>query len=409
LPPVTIYWRITPSLASTPEEIVVTDYSRMRLETRAIHVGQDPEPVTGAVVPPIHQASTFHLPDPSQPGDYRYSRVRNPTVDGLEQAVASLEGARWALAFASGMAAITAAMSVLEAGDHVVCTKDVYGTTFGILQRHLSRYGVEHEFVDMVGNEPAGMEAAIRSNTRLVWIETPTNPLLRVIDITRVAEMAHRHGALLAVDNTFASPYFQNPLALGADLVMHSCTKYLGGHSDLVAGALVMNDADLHEQLFQTRRLTGGVLGPFDAWLLLRGMKTLAVRMEAHQRNALDVALYLDGHPLIRRTHFPGLESHPQHGLARRQMRGFGGMVTVELKGGPEAARRFVAALRVFTSAVSLGGVESLAEIPYFLTHQLMQDTDVAIDPATVRLSVGLEHTEDLIADLDQALAASHG
>jgi cystathionine beta-lyase/cystathionine gamma-synthase len=387
----------------------MTDHARMHFETKAIHVGQDPEPVTGAVVPPIHQVSTFHVPDPSQPGDYRYSRVKNPTVYRLEQAMASIEGAQLALAFGSGMAAITAAMSVLQAGDHVLCTRDVYGTTFGILEQHLNRYAVEHNFVDMVGNDMAGIEAAMRSNTRLVWIETPTNPLLKIIDISRMAEMAHGHGALLAVDNTFASPFFQNPLALGADVVMHSATKYLGGHSDLVAGVLVMNDADLYEQLHHTRRLTGGILGPFDAWLLLRGLKTLAVRMEAHQRNASRVAAYLDNHARIHRTHFPGLESHPQHDLARRQMRGFGGMVAVEMKGGPETAERFVAALRVFTSAVSLGGVESLAEMPYFLTHQVMQDTDAAIDPGTVRLSVGLEHAEDLIADLDQALAVSQG
>ncbi|MGD2123136.1 MAG: PLP-dependent aspartate aminotransferase family protein [Gemmatimonadota bacterium] len=386
---------------------MVTDYTRMRFETKAIHLGQDPEPVTGAVVPPIHQASTFHAPDPSQPGDYRYSRVGNPTVARVEAVVAGLEGARFGLAFGSGMAAIAAAMSLLEAGDHVLCTRDVYGTTFGILEQRLNRHGIEHDFVDMVGKTTVEIEAAMRPNTRLVWIETPTNPLLKIIDIRQVAEMAHGQGALLGVDNTFASPYFQSPLALGADLVMHSCTKYLGGHSDLVSGMLVMNDPDLQEELLRTRRLTGGILGPFDAWLLLRGVKTLAIRMEAHQHNASRVAAFLDGHPRIRRTHFPGLESHPQHDLARRQMRGFSGMVTVEMDGGPEAARRFVAALRIFTSAVSLGGVESLAEIPYFLTHQFMQGTDVAIDPATVRLSVGLEHAEDLLADLDQALSAS--
>jgi cystathionine beta-lyase/cystathionine gamma-synthase len=389
------------------EEIIVTDYTRMRFETRAIHVGQEPEPVTGAVVPPIHQVSTFHVPDPSQPGEYRYSRVRNPTVARLEEAVAALEGAPFALAFGSGMAAISAAMSVLQAEDHVLCTRDVYGTTFSILEQHLNRYGIRHDFVDMVGKETASIEAAMLPNTRLVWMETPTNPLLKIVDIARMAELAHGHGALLGVDNTFASPYFQNPLALGADLVMHSCTKYLGGHSDLVAGMLVVNDGLLHEQLLQTRRVTGGILGPFDAWLLLRGVKTLAVRMEAHQRNAFEVARFLDGHPRIRQTHFPGLESHPQHDLARWQMRGFGGMVTVEMEGGHEAAKRFVAALRVFTSAVSLGGVESLAEIPYFLTHRSMQDSDVAIDPATVRLSVGLEHADDLVADLDQALAVT--
>jgi cystathionine beta-lyase/cystathionine gamma-synthase len=381
----------------------------MRLETRAIHVGQEPDPETGAVVPPIHQSSTYHLPDPSQPGEYRYSRVSNPTGAKLEQAVASLEGTRFALAYGSGMAAITAAMSVLEAGGHVLCTQDVYGTTFSLLQQHLNHYGIEHDFVDMAVEDLSGVENAIRPNTRLVWIESPTNPLLKIIDIAQMADLAHRNGALLGVDNTFATPYFQNPVAFGADLVAHSCTKYLGGHSDLVAGVLAMDDADLHDRLFQTRRYTGGVLGPFDAWLLHRGIKTLVVRMEAHQRNAFRVSRFLAGHARIRRAYFPGLEDHPRHDLAREQMRGFGGMVTIEIDGGQEAAKRFVGDLQIFTSAVSLGGVESLAEIPYFLTHQSMQDTNAAIDPGTVRLSVGLEHIEDLIADLDQALATSEG
>jgi cystathionine gamma-synthase len=383
----------------------VTDYTKMHFETKAIHVGQEPDSATGAVVPPIYQVSTFHLPDPSQPGEYRYSRVKNPTVAALEQSVAALEGGRHGLAFGSGMAAIAAAMSTVEAGDHILCTQDVYGSTFSILRQHLNQYRVEHDFIDMVDRDPEAIEAAMRPTTRMVWVETPTNPLLKMIDISRMADIAHRHGAWLGVDNTFASPYFQNPLVLGADLVMHSCTKYLGGHSDLVAGMLVMNDEQLFERLLQTRRFTGGILGPFDAWLLLRGVKTLAVRMEAHQRNAFAVARLLEGHPRVTRTYFPGLESHPQHALAARQMRGFGGMVTIELKGGHEAAKRFVQSLRLFTSAVSLGGVESLAEIPYFLTHKSMQGTEVAIDPATVRLSVGLEHADDLIADLDQALA----
>jgi cystathionine beta-lyase/cystathionine gamma-synthase len=377
----------------------------MRFETRAIHVGQEPDPATGAVVTPIYQVSTFHLPDPSQPGEYRYSRVKNPTVAAFEQAIAALEGGQGALAFGSGMAAIAAALSLVSAGEHVVVTRDVYGSTFSLLREYLSRYQVEHDFVDMVEAAPASVEAAMRPNTRMVWVETPTNPSLKVIDIAQMAEIAHAKGAWMGVDNTFASPYFQNPIALGADLVMHSCTKYLGGHSDLVAGVLVMSE-DLHEPLFKARRFTGGVLSPFDAWLLLRGVKTLAVRMEAHQRNAAAVALFLEGHPRIARVYYPGLESHPQYDLASRQMRGFSGMVTVEVEGGHQAAQSFVRALRVFTSAVSLGGVESLAEIPYYLTHQAMQGTQVAIDPATVRLSIGLEHTDDLIADLDQALAS---
>ena len=383
----------------------MTDHTKMHFETKAIHVGQEPDPATGAVVPPVYQVSTFHLPDPSQPGEYRYSRVKNPTVVGLEQAVAALEGGQHGLAFGSGMAAIAAALSLVQAGDHILCTQDVYGSTFSILRQHLNRYNVEHDFIDMVEGDPATLEEAMRPNTRLVWVETPTNPLLKIIDIAQMADIAHRHEAWLGVDNTFASPYLQTPLALGADLVMHSCTKYLGGHSDLVAGMLVMNDQGLYEQLLQTRRFTGGILGPFDAWLVQRGLKTLAVRMEAHQRHALAVAQFAEDHPCIARTYYPGLQSHPQHALAAIQMRGFGGMVTLELKGGHEAAKQCVQALRLFTSAVSLGGVESLAEIPYFLTHKSMQGTEVAIDPATVRLSVGLEHPDDLIADLDQSLA----
>lgn len=381
----------------------MTDDTKLHFETKAIHAGQEPDPATGAVVTPIYQVSTFRLPDPSQKPEYFYSRLNNPTVVALERVVAALEGGRRALAFGSGMAAITAALSLLRAGDHLLVTQDVYGGTFRLLRDHLSCYGVACDFVDM--GDPAAVETAARPNTRLLWAETPTNPLLKVIDIAHIAGIAHRRGALLGVDNTFASPYFQNPLALGADMVMHSCTKYLGGHSDLVAGMLVTNDA-LYEPLFEARHVTGGILGPFDAWLIQRGVKTLAIRMEAHQRHALAVARFLESHPRVARVLYPGLESHPQHALAARQMRGFSGMVAVEVKGGHAAARRFVQALRLFISAVSLGGVESLAEIPFDMTHDAMQGTALAISPAAIRLSIGLEHADDLIADLDQALAA---
>ena len=381
----------------------MSNHTKMHFETKAIHVGQEPDPSTGAVVTPIYQVSTFRLPDPSESGEFVYSRVGNPTVVALERAVAALEGGQHALAFGSGMAATTAAMSLVRAGDHVLITDNVYGGNFRLLRDHLSRYDVTYNFVDMC--QPSEVEAAMRPNTRLLWAETPTNPLLKVIDIALVAEIAHRHTAWLGVDNTFASPYFQNPLALGADVVMHSCTKYLGGHSDLLAGMLVVND-ELYEPLFETRRTTGGILGPFDAWLLLRGIKTLAVRMEAHQRNAFAVARFLLDHPRVARVFYPGLESHPHHALAARQMQGFSGMVTFDIKRGHEAARKFVQALRLFTSAVSLGGVESLVEIPSDMTHDVMQGTTMAINPATIRLSVGLEHHDDLIADLAQALAA---
>jgi len=377
----------------------MNDYAKMQFETKAIHAGQEPDPTTGAVVPPIYQVSTFRLPDPSESGAYVYSRAANPTVVALERAVAALEGGQQALAFGSGMAATTAAMSLVHAGQHVLVADDLYGGNFRLLREHLVHYNVAHDFVDM--SDPTTVETAIKPSTRLLWLETPTNPRLKVIDIARVAETAHRH-----VDNTFASSYFQTPLALGADIVMHSATKYLGGHSDLIAGMLVMNDP-LYEPLYATRRTTGGVLGPFDAWLLLRGIKTLAVRMEAHQRHAFAVARFLEGHPRVARVLYPGLESHPQHALAARQMRGFSGMVTFEIKGGHAAARKFVQALRLFTSAVSLGGVESLVEIPHDMTHSVMQGTTLAIDPGLIRLSVGLEHPDDLVADLDQALAAA--
>ncbi len=382
----------------------MADPTQMNFETIAIHIGQEPDPTTGAVVTPIYQASTFELPSPDEGGEYVYARVANPTTVALERVVAALEGGQHALAFASGMAATTAAMSLVHAGQHVLITDDVYGGNYRLLREHLSHFGVDHDFVDMSDFDT--IDAAVRPNTRLFWIETPTNPMLKVIDIARVAELAHRHSAWLGVDNTFASSYFQNPLALGADIVMHSCTKYMGGHSDLVAGVLVANEV-LYEPLFEMRRTTGGILGPFDAWLLQRGIKTLAVRMEAHQRHALAVARFLEGHAQVVRVLYPGLESHPQHALAARQMRGHSGMVTFEIKGGYEAAKRFIQASHLFTSAVSLGGVESLVEIPSDMTHDVLQGTALAINPAMIRLSVGLEHPDDLIADLAQALAAA--
>jgi cystathionine gamma-synthase len=376
----------------------------MHFETKAIHVGQDPDPSTGAVVRPIYQVSTFQLPDPSEAGEYVYSRAANPTTAALECVVAALEGGQKALAFSSGMAATTAAMSLVRAGDHLLMADNVYGGNYRLLREHLDHYGVAHDFVDM--RDLTAVEAAMRPDTRLVWAETPTNPALQIIDIASLAGIAHGHRAWLGVDNTFASPYFQNPLALGADLVMHSATKYLGGHSDLIAGILIISDV-LYEPLYATRRTTGGVLGPFDAWLLLRGIKTLAVRMEAHQRNAFAVARFLEDHPSVEQVFYPGLESHPGHVLATQQMSGYSGMVSFVIKGGHTTARQFIAALQLFTSAVSLGGVESLVEIPHDMTHEVMQGTPLSIDPALIRLSVGLEHPDDLIADLDRALAAT--
>ncbi|MGY1734049.1 cystathionine gamma-synthase [Geodermatophilus sp. SYSU D01045] len=374
-------------------------------DTRAIHAGQDPDPTTGAVVVPLHLATTF-----KQDGvgglrnGYEYARSANPTRDALQQLLASLEEGTAGLAFASGLAAEdTLLRTVCEPGSHVVLGGDAYGGTFRLISKVVSRWGVEHTPVDL--NDPDALRAAIRPGaTRVIWCETPTNPLLNVADIALTAEVAHGAGALLVVDNTFASPYLQRPLTLGADVVVHSTTKYLGGHSDVVGGALVVRDADLAEQLAYHQNAMGGVSGPLSDWLVLRGIKTLGVRMERHQANAARIAGYLSEHPAVSRVLYPGLPDHPGHDIAVKQMSGAGGMLSFRLAGGEEAALRVCERARLFTLAESLGGVESLIEHPHRMTHASAAGSPLEVPGDLVRLSVGIEDVDDLLADLEQAL-----
>lgn len=378
----------------------------MEFETRAIHDGQAAEPLTGAVAVPVYQTSTYQQDGIGRPRAYEYSRTGNPTRQALEEALASLEGGAHGLAFASGVAATTAVLQLLSPGDHVVAGDDLYGGTYRLLEKVYRPWGVQVDYAD--STSPDSFAALYRPNTRLIWVETPTNPLLKLVDVAAVAQVAREAGALLAVDNTFASPYFQRPLELGADLVVHSTTKYLGGHSDVVGGAVVSRRDDLHDKIQFYQNAAGAIPGPWDSWLVLRGLKTLAVRMREHERNALHLARLLENHPAVERVHYPGLASHPQHELAKRQMSGFGGMLAVELKGGFAAVERFVARLKVFTLGESLGGVESLACYPPRMTHASLPAEERkrrGIRDNLVRLSVGIEHVKDLEADLLGALA----
>jgi len=371
-------------------------------ETLAIHSGQEPEPTTGAVVVPIFQTSTFVQEAVGKHKGYEYARTGNPTRAALETCLASLEGGRWGLAFASGMAASDAVAHLLARGDHVVMGDDVYGGTYRLFARVFDRAGIDFAAVDM--RRLDAVRKAMRSATKLVWIETPSNPLLKVLDIAAIVEIAHRGGALALADNTFASPYLQQPLKLGADLVLHSTTKYLGGHSDVVGGALAGNDPELRERIAFVQNAAGGVPGPLDAWLVLRGAKTLALRMERHSLNAQAVAEWLTEHPKVACVNYPGLPTHPQHELAKKQMRLFGGMLSFELKAGEAAAKRMAARTKLFALGESLGGVESLIEVPLAMTHGSVRGTKLAPPAGLVRLSVGIETVEDLIADLAQAL-----
>jgi cystathionine gamma-synthase len=371
--------------------------------TRAIHAGQAPDPATGAVIVPIYQTSTFAQSAVGEHMGYEYARTGNPTRTAYEAAVASLEDAGWGLAFASGMAATATLLYLLVAGDHVVAADDLYGGTYRLFDKVLRSYGLSFSFVDMT--DPANVAAALRRETRLVWVETPTNPLLKVVDVAAVAEVARAHGALVAVDNTFASPYLQRPLNMGADLVLHSATKYLGGHSDVVGGVVLGNDEALRQRLAFLQNAAGAVPGPMDCWLVLRGLKTLALRMARHSENGLAVARWLEADPRVERVIYPGLPSHPQHTLAARQMSGgFGGMVSFLHRGGAAAARETVERTLLFTLAESLGGVESLIELPAAMTHLSTAGSALEVPPDLVRLSVGIEDADDLIADLDEAL-----
>ena len=380
----------------------------MRFATRAIHAGQDPDPATGATIVPIYQTSTYTQEAPGQHKGYEYSRTGNPTRTALEECVASLEGGEYGLAFASGLAATVATMSLLAPGDHVVAGDDLYGGTYRLFDKVLPRTGgLEFTYADTT--DPGAVEKALRPETRLLWIETPTNPMLTLSDIAELSAMARERGAIAAVDNTFASPYFQNPLSLGADIVVHSTTKYMGGHSDVVGGAVVTSNPDFHEAMKFYQNAAGGVPGPFDSWIVLRGLKTLAVRMRQHEENAFAVAEFLRDHPQVDTVNFPGLPSHPQHELARRQMSGFSGMVSFTLKGGAEAAYAAVQKTRVFHFAESLGGVESLITHPATMTHAAIpreQREARGVTDGLLRLSVGIEDKEDLVADLEGAIGS---
>jgi cystathionine gamma-lyase len=376
------------------------------LATRALHVGQGPDPSTGAVVVPIHLATTFAQESPGRHQGFEYSRSGNPTRANLEECLASLEGTTHGLAFSSGLAATTTVMLLLDPGDHVVFTEDVYGGTFRLFDKVFRRYGLSFTAVDPT--DPDAIAAAMTDRTRMVWLESPTNPLLRVVDLDAVSELVHGAGALVAVDSTFASPVLQRPLELGADLVIHSSTKFLGGHSDVLGGAVLTSDDGLAERLRFHQNAVGAVPSPFDCWLLLRGLKTLQLRVHRQCDNALAVARWLEGQDAVVRVYYPGLESNPGHALARRQMSGYyGGVVSFEVSSG-DAARSFLERLRVFTLAESLGAVESLAESPAMMTHASIPEETrrrVGVSDGLLRLSVGIEDVDDLLADLEQALA----
>jgi len=380
----------------------------MKFATRAIHVGQEADPATGATIVPIYQTSTYTQEAPGQHKGYEYSRSGNPTRAALEECVAALEGAEYGLAFASGLAATVATLSILNIGDHVVAGDDLYGGTYRLFDKVLPRTGsLDFTYADTT--DPEAVEKALRSETKMLWIETPTNPMLTLSDIAALSEMAHERGAVVAVDNTFASPYFQQPLALGADIVVHSTTKYMGGHSDVIGGAVMTSNEGFYEEIKFYQNAAGGVPGPFDSWIVLRGLKTLAVRMRQHEENALAVAEFLEGHPEVATVNYPGLPSHPQHELAKKQMSGFSGMVSFTLKGGAEAAYAAVQRTKVFSFAESLGGVESLITHPATMTHAAIpreQREARGVTDGLMRLSVGIEDAEDLVADLEQAISS---
>lgn len=380
----------------------MTDGSRF--ETLAIHAGQSPDPATGAVMTPVYLTSTYRQEAVGKTQGYEYSRTGNPTRGALEQCIAALEGGKHGLAFSSGMAASDAVLHLLKAGDHVLAANDLYGGTYRIFERVFRPLGLTFTFSD-ASNADAFL-GHLQDNTRLVWLETPTNPLLQVCDIEAIANAAHDHPPhpFVCVDNTFATPYLQSPLSLGADIVLHSTTKYIGGHSDIVGGALITSDDQLHERLAFVQNAVGAVPGPLDCFLVLRGIKTLPVRMDRHVTNATRIAEWLSSHQKVGQVRYPGLPSHPQFELARRQMRAPGGMLSFTVNAGEAAARSFVQATRLFTLAESLGGVESLVEVPAPMTHASAAGSPLEVDPALVRLSVGLEAVEDLVEDLDQAL-----
>ncbi len=377
----------------------------MGFATDAIHVGQEPDPATGAIIVPIYQTSTFVQEELGKHKGFEYARTGNPTRAALERNLARLERGRFAYAFASGMAAINAVLTLFKSGDHVLAGHNMYGGTFRLFERVLKDFGLEFSYVNTSRLE--NIQKAFKANTKMLFIETPTNPVMEITDLAATAKIAHEHGAVLAVDNTFMSPYFQRPLELGADIVVHSTTKYLNGHSDGVGGAAILNDQALAERLKFLQNAAGAVLGPFDSWLVLRGVKTLAVRMRQHNENGLAIAQFLSKHPKVQKVHYPGLPSHPQHELAKRQMTGFGGMLSFET-GSLEKARVVLKSVRLCSLAESLGGVETLISHPASMTHASVPAEErarIGITDGLVRISAGIEDVEDLIADLEQALA----
>lgn len=375
----------------------------MNFDTLAIHAGQEPDPAFGAVMTPIYQTSTYAQKRMGEAA-YDYARTANPTRTALQDCIAALEGGKHGLAFSSGMAAIDTVLRLLQPGDHVLASNDVYGGTYRIFKRVYEAYGISASFVEM--SDLDAVRAAVQPNTRMVWIETPTNPMLKVADIRAIADIVTAAPArpMLVVDNTFASPYLQQPLTLGADIVVHSATKYLGGHSDVVNGLIALNDDAAFTRLKFLQNAIGAVPGPFDCFLVLRGIKTLHVRMERHSANAMKIATWLQTHPKVERVIYPGLPAHPQHAIAQRQMCAFGGMISFVAKGGPAEAQRIAESTRIFALAESLGGVESLIEVPAAMTHMSVANSPLEVSPALIRLSVGIESVDDLIADLDQAM-----
>ncbi|MBI3171335.1 MAG: PLP-dependent transferase [Hydrocarboniphaga effusa] len=384
-----------------------TSNEKLRFSTRAIHAGQSPDPTTGALMPPISVSSTYVQQSPGKHKGYEYSRTQNPTRFAYERCVADLEGGTGGFAFASGLAATATVLDLLEPGAHVIVSEDLYGGSYRLFSRVRAKSaGLKFSYVDM--RRPENIEAAITKATRMIWVETPTNPMLRLVDLSAVGEIARRHKLLACADNTFASPWLQRPLEHGFQIVMHSATKYLNGHSDMVGGMLVTGDAGLQEQLAFLQNAVGAVAGPFDSFLALRGVKTLAIRMHRHCENALALAAWLEQHPKVFKVHYPGLPSHPQHALAARQMRnGYGGMISIELNGTLKHSRRFLERCRIFALAESLGGVESLIEHPAIMTHASVPAAarkQLGISDTLCRLSVGIEDVSDLKADLEQAL-----
>ena len=381
------------------------DNKNFGFETRAIHAGQEPDPVTGAIMTPVYLSSTYVQSSPGVHKGYEYSRTHNPTRKAYEACLASLEEGKYGFAFASGCAATTTIAHQLKAGDHIILCDDLYGGTFRLFDKIIRHNGIQMDFVDLTQLDT--LKSAIKSNTKMIWIETPTNPMLRLVDIAAVCKIAKQHNIMTVVDNTFMSPYFQKPLLLGADIVVHSTTKFVNGHSDVVGGALVTSRSDIAEKIQFLTNSMGGIQATFDSFLCMRSLKTLAVRMRAHAENGMAVARYLEKHPKVEKVIYPGLESHPQHALARQQMSGFGGMISIYLKGGMDESRRFLENVKIFSLAESLGGVESLIEHPAIMTHaSVPAETrkQLGIADNFIRLSVGIETQADLIQDLELAL-----